>query len=120
VGEQQRKLLAYRKGESDLVYRNGKLYLYATCEIPEASVVAPNGFLGVDLGIVNVATTSDGTRYGGKHLNRIRRRNQRLRAKLQRKGHQVSQAVAQAAVLNRPGSGRDSGGWFYAARLSSR
>jgi hypothetical protein len=22
--------------------------------------------------------------------------------------------------LNRPGSGRDSGGWFYAARLSSR
>lgn len=98
VGEQQRKLLAHRKGESDLVYRNGKLYLYATCEIPEASVVAPNGFLGVDLGIVNVATTSDGTRYGGKHLNRIRRRNQRLRAKLQRKGHQVSQAVAQAAV----------------------
>jgi IS605 OrfB family transposase len=49
-------------------------------------VVAPNGFLGVDLGIVNVATTSDGTRYAGKHLNRIRHRNQRLRAKLQRKG----------------------------------
>ena len=66
--------------------RNGKLYLYATCEIPEASVVAPNGFLGVDLGIVNVATTSDGTRYAGKHLNRIRHRNQRLRAKLQRNG----------------------------------
>jgi IS605 OrfB family transposase len=86
VGEQQRKLLAYRKGESDLVYRNGKLYLYATCEIPDASVVAPNGFLGVDLGIVNVATTSDGTRYAGKQLNRIRHRNQRLRAKLQRKG----------------------------------
>jgi putative transposase len=34
----------------------------------------------------NVATTSDGTRYAGKHLNRIRYRNQRLRAKLQRKG----------------------------------
>jgi IS605 OrfB family transposase len=86
VGEQQRKLLAHRKGESDLVHRNGKLYLYATCEVPEASVVAPNGFVGVDLGIVNVATTSDGTRYAGKHLNRIRHRNQRLRAKLQHKG----------------------------------
>jgi putative transposase len=72
VGQQQRKLLAHRRGESDLVHRNGKLYLYATCEIPETSVVAPNGFLGVDLGIVNVATTSDGTRYAGKHLNRIR------------------------------------------------
>jgi putative transposase len=47
---------------------------------------APNGFLGVDLGIVNVATTSDGTRHAGTHLNRIRHPNQRLRAKLQRKG----------------------------------
>ena len=48
-------------------------------------MVAPNGFLGVDLGIVNVATTSDGTRYAGKYLNRIRHRNQRLRGRLQRK-----------------------------------
>ena len=37
--------------------------------------MTPNGFLGVDLGIVNIATTSDGTRYAGKHLNRIRHRN---------------------------------------------
>jgi hypothetical protein len=96
VGEQQRKLLACRKGESDLVCRNGKLYLYATCELPEARVVEPNGFVGVDLGIVNVATTSDGSRYVGKHLNRIRRRNQRLRAKLQHKG-------TKSAKWNRPG-----------------
>jgi putative transposase len=27
---------------------------------------------------------------------------------------------AALSKLNRPGSGRDSGGWFYAARLSSR
>jgi putative transposase len=86
VGEHQKALLAYRKGESDLLCRNGKWYLYATCEVPEAPQAAPAGFLGVDLGIVNIATTSDDQRHAGKHLNRVRHRNQRLRAKLQRKG----------------------------------
>jgi putative transposase len=82
----QRDLLAQRKGESDLVHRDGEWYLYATCEVPEPTLNIPAGFLGVDLGIVNIATTSDGERYAGKHLNRVRHRNQCLRAKLQKKG----------------------------------
>jgi len=85
AGDYQRKLLAHRKGESDLVVRDGKWYLYATCEVPEAPTIQPNGFLGVDLGIVNIATTSDGNCHAGKHLNRVRHRNQRLRTKLQKK-----------------------------------
>ncbi len=48
-------------GETDLVRRDGKWYLYATVEAPEAPRTDPvNGFVGVDLGIVNIATTSDG------------------------------------------------------------
>jgi len=35
---------------------------------------------------VNIATTSDGARHAGKHLNRYRRRALRLRRKLQAKG----------------------------------
>ena len=85
LGEHQQALLAYRKGESDLVCRDGKWYLYATCEIPEAEPACPSGWLGVDLGIVNIATTSDGQRHVGDHLNRVRHRNRRLRAKVQRK-----------------------------------
>ena len=85
TGEHQQALLAYRKGESDLLCRDGKWYLYATCEVPEAPQITPAGFLGVDLGIVNIATTGDGQRHAGSHLNRVRHRNQRLRAKLQRK-----------------------------------
>ncbi|GAA1890819.1 hypothetical protein [Actinomadura bangladeshensis] len=27
----------------------------------------PDGFTGVDLGIINIATTSDGTNHSGKH-----------------------------------------------------
>jgi putative transposase len=86
MGEHQRKLLVHRKGEADLVHRDGKWYLYTTCEVPEAPLAEPDGWLGVDLGIVNVATTSDGDRHAGKHLNRVRHRNQRLRAKLQKNG----------------------------------
>jgi putative transposase len=48
-------------GESDLIRRDGIWYLYATVEAPEAPQVDPaNAFLGVDLGIVNIATSSDG------------------------------------------------------------
>jgi IS605 OrfB family transposase len=80
-------LRAYRQGESDLVCRDGKWYLSATCDVPEASLnESPNGFLGVDLGVVNIATTSDGVRYAGAHLNRVRHRNRRLRGKLQKIG----------------------------------
>ena len=80
-------LRAHRQGESDLVFRDGKWYLSATCEVPEAVLnESPDGFLGVDLGIVNIATTSDGDRYAGAHLNRVRHRNRRLRGKLQKLG----------------------------------
>jgi predicted transposase len=79
-------LAAYRKGKSDLVHRDGTWYLYATCDIPDPELYEPDGFLGVDLGIANIATTSDGVRHAGKHLNRVRHRNRALRKKLQKKG----------------------------------
>jgi transposase len=46
----------------------------------------PTSRIGVDLGIANIATTSDGTRLSGKQMNRVRHRNRQLRSKLQRKG----------------------------------
>ncbi|MEV4425251.1 transposase [Streptomyces sp. NPDC049602] len=45
----------------------------------------PDGFLGVDLGIVNIATTSDGQIMAGRRPNRYRQRHRDLRAKLQKK-----------------------------------
>ncbi len=73
--------------ESDLVFRKGSFYIYATIEVEdEAMNTSPKGFLGVDLDIVNIATLSDGTNFSGKHLNHVRNRNLRLRRKLQKKG----------------------------------
>ncbi len=84
--EQLVNLALYRKGESDLVCRDGLWFLNATCEIPEASLNSdPSDFLGIDLGIVNIAATSDGEIMAGRELNRIRERERGLRTKLQMK-----------------------------------
>ncbi|MGW2843262.1 RNA-guided endonuclease InsQ/TnpB family protein [Streptomyces sp. NPDC001493] len=75
-----------RKGECDLIERDGAFYLAAVCDIPEPQVYEPAGFVGVDLGIVNIATTSTGYRAAGRGLNRHRKRHVELRKKLQAKG----------------------------------
>jgi IS605 OrfB family transposase len=71
-------------GETDLIRRDGSWFLYATIEAPEAALADPaNGFLGVDMGIVNIATASTGERASGSRLNRYRKRQARLRQRLQ-------------------------------------
>jgi len=82
---QYARLRDHRQGESDLVHRDGKWYLCATCGIPEPELTGPAGFLGVDLGIANIATTDGGGRHCGKYLNRQRHRARHLRARLQAK-----------------------------------
>ncbi|WP_405889005.1 transposase [Streptomyces sp. NBC_01136] len=84
--EQLATLALYRKGESDLLQRDGMWFLNATCEVPETPLNPdPVDFLGIDLGIVNIATTSDGEIMAGRELNRTRLRERGLRAKLQQK-----------------------------------
>ncbi|MGI5142546.1 RNA-guided endonuclease InsQ/TnpB family protein [Streptomyces sp. CA-106110] len=85
-GEQLAALALYRRDESDLLVRDGMWFLLATCEVPEAAPnTDPADFLGIDLGIVNIATTSDGEIMAGRALNRVRVRERKLRTKLQRK-----------------------------------
>ncbi|MEU1785973.1 transposase [Streptomyces sparsogenes] len=83
--DQLKTLTAHRKGESDLVRRDGKWFLIATCDLPDPEVYEPADWIGVDRGIVNLATTSDGTNYQGRRLGRYRRWQARKRAELQQK-----------------------------------
>ncbi|MFF5010995.1 RNA-guided endonuclease InsQ/TnpB family protein [Streptomyces phaeochromogenes] len=84
--DQLEVLAAHRQGESDLVCQGGKWFLIATCEIPEATLNArPVGFIGVDLGIENIAATSDGVRHSGRQINRKRANDRRQHTKLQKK-----------------------------------
>lgn len=85
-GERQRELLQTRQGESDLATANGNYFLFATCNVEEPAPIEFTEVLGVDTGIVNIATDSDGEVHSGKTINNVRFRHRRLRQKLQRKG----------------------------------
>ncbi|RDI16739.1 hypothetical protein DFR72_1231, partial [Lentzea flaviverrucosa] len=81
--DQLKTLREYRKGESDLVHRDGMWLLIATCEVPEGPLFEPVDWLGVDRGIVNLATTSDADDFQGRRLGRYRRWHARVRTELQ-------------------------------------
>lgn len=85
-GEYQRERFDRIKGQCDLVYRGGKFSLYATVDLPDKVAIEPKDFLGVDLGIVNIATDSDGESHSGEDIERTRRKHHRNRRSLQRKG----------------------------------
>ena len=73
-GEYQAGYLNRLKGQVDLVYRHDTFYLYATIEISEDAPIQPTRFLGVDLGIINLATDSDGHPYTGADVEAVRQR----------------------------------------------
>lgn len=84
-------LRAHRQGESDLVTSGGRWFLVATLNLPDVPVVAPVGFHGVDLGIVNIATTATErgvavANWSGGAITLRRKRSLKLRATLQAKG----------------------------------
>lgn len=86
LGTYQKARIGAIRGQADLIYRNGVFYLYLTLDVPESDPICPEGFLGVDLGIVNIAVDSDGTIHSGKSVNRTREKHDVLRAALQSAG----------------------------------
>lgn len=74
------------RGQCDLIYRGGKFYLAVVVDVPEPPKGDNSDWLGVDLGVVNIAADSDGETYSSGHLNGLRKRHAKLRRKLQAKG----------------------------------
>jgi putative transposase len=81
-GEYQGERFDRIKGQCDLVYRGGEFYLFATVDVPEGSPIEVKDFLGVDLGIANIATDSDGNQHSGKPVERVRRKHNLQRKRL--------------------------------------
>jgi putative transposase len=86
AGERQLQLLEYRQGQADLILRDGEWYVHQVCEVTESDEFDPTGWLGVDLGIVNLAVTSDGQVFSGGHIEGKRQWYEHRRAVLQSVG----------------------------------
>jgi IS605 OrfB family transposase len=85
LGPYQEARIDRRRGEADLIVRDGVFFLHVTLDMPEVPPIEPADYLGVDLGIVNIAVDSDGTVYSGAALHGVRHRHRRLRARLRAK-----------------------------------
>lgn len=86
IGPYQEERFDRIRGQADLLLRDGVFYLAATIDAPEPEPSDADEYLGVDLGIKNIAVDGDGDTYVGGHLNGLRSRYAKLRSRLQSKG----------------------------------
>jgi len=83
IGDYQKARMDRLRGQVDLVYRNGVSYLVAVADVPEEKEYEPKCVLGVDIGIENLATDSDGQVFSGAEIEKVR-----MKYNIQRKGLQ--------------------------------
>ncbi len=88
-----RNYLPYIKGEADLVYKKGKFFLMQTIDVPDEDIADVEEFIGVDMGLIEIATLSDGTAFNSKQLQDYREKRQKVRSSIQSKGTKGSKKL---------------------------
>ncbi len=86
AGAYQRARLDRVRGQADLTYRDGAFFLHVVVDMGDVLEGDPAEYLGIDLGLKNIAADSDGEVFSGAHVSNLRARHARLRRKLQKKG----------------------------------
>ena len=87
LGDFQRRTLydqTWKIGGAELVRRANVWYLHITQTKTDPAPDEPVGVIGVDLGLVNLATDSDGEQYSGAQVRAIRERRVQHRQRLQK------------------------------------
>jgi putative transposase len=84
-GPRQRKLLLGKHKQADLVCHQGRWALLVAVEAAESPLAPAGEFLGVDLGVANVAVDSTGEAFSGEQVKRVRRRRAKARQTWQRR-----------------------------------
>ena len=85
LGDYYQSRLKRVRGQADLILVDGIFYLCAVVDVPEPPMDDVTDYIGVDLGIVNIAADSEGEVHSGGQVNGLRKRYAKLRARLQAK-----------------------------------
>ncbi|MFL5691086.1 MAG: RNA-guided endonuclease InsQ/TnpB family protein [Ktedonobacteraceae bacterium] len=89
LGKRQHRMLTdlnWQIGGADLVWRRGIYYLNVTQRKDAPELTQTDDTLGVDLGIVQLATDSDGKSFSGARVHEVRVRYHKRRQTLQQVG----------------------------------
>jgi transposase len=54
------------------INKGGKWFLLVTVDVPEGTPIVPTEFIGVDFGVVNLATDNDGDVYTNTETEKVR------------------------------------------------
>jgi len=84
----QQRFDVHEPRQCHLVVRgDGQWFLLVVVQVPDGTPFPPTDFLGVDLGVINLATTSDGISHSGEEVEACRTRYTTSRRQLQRAAH---------------------------------
>jgi IS605 OrfB family transposase len=88
IGDYQKAMLSGKQPTSAvLCKKRGAFFLDIQVKIESDAPITPTGMLGVDLGVKNIATLSDGTVMSSAALNAYRKQRHQIRRSLQAKTH---------------------------------
>ncbi len=87
MGKYQAERFHLKQGQCDLVRRkDGKWFLLVTVDLPDSAPTPITDFIGVDFGVVNLATDSTGETFSGEDVEKTRQHYHARRQTLQRAG----------------------------------
>src|SRR5262245_41668059 len=102
MGKYQRERFSLAKGECDLVRRrDGKWFLLVTVDVSEGTQIAPTELIGVDFGVVNLATDNDGDVYTSAETEKVRQKQNKVRRSLGRKAGKVKREGSRPKNIKR-------------------
>ena len=93
--------------EGTLSYRDGKFFIHQVIEVSEPPIAEPRGYLGCDLGIVNILADNVGEAYSSGQLNGLRHRHFKLRQRLGSKGTRSAKRLLRKRRWKEGRFGRD-------------
>jgi IS605 OrfB family transposase len=102
MGKYQVEQFTHAKGQCDLVLRHdGKWFLLVTVDVPEAAPILATDFIGIDLGVNNIATDSDGGQMPADKVDKARRKYGSRRKTMQKAATRRKQSGKRPRSIHR-------------------